>query len=1254
MIYLNQPLLTPEGILGELNKKICANEIKPCAVSPIEQLQQSLKSIYFAQQGLSTQQIQAAILSDPFQQYPRLQYVLQQVFQNQTSIHIPQHLKDWPSDANHLDKLNDNYQYFHITPDMRAVFTRVAEAYRKVALLVEKSPCMDLNAYQSAYKLMVLFYEAEHTIEKNILQIASQFIKLCRKVDHKIRFPYHDALVVHLHHLPSQHHISDIQEWRRFIQNEGFNALIFFAQADKISSVPKSLKDARMLAISHKYKDAVHDLSFANLCKHYVISEEVFDKGLDVIRQKWPYKHHDHLPDVEITDQSQQFTWIKLHPHDKHALILGSVIPECCQHIGGHSEQCVLNGIQLQDNGFYVLLKAKKHPSSAPKMISHQINHHAYDIVAQSYAWRSQSGNLCLDSIEWNPNKIIEATLLEIMQKFSTNVMSNHPEIKKINVGIGGMTPQNIFPNASIPEKMKQGYQYFDSKTQYCIAQQFSPDIFQQMQLALLDTQQQKIVSYLLPHFAPNESYFLVHQMAKIFANIRPLKIQELLCVQQPLHLSDFEPLSLDEYLLLPPSQQQQVSTVQKIWNCRQFKDLLAWLPYIADKDLGHILKLPDDTSNAIAHLFVNAPEHILEMLARLAPNDRLDILNLPYYEIPLVHSEPLLFKLLQNLLSHPSKLSILLNMLQPEDYAYLIKSQAPRRPSLLEQAMGNVESFYLLFSALSSQDLIALLQPFQRHTQFFLEKASLYPALLKSIFEVLSSTSLQDYILYPDKSKNLLYHAANREESFEYLLTKIPYELHEQSIFPQGYRSSILFRGATQLGCLKHFFKYIPESEWLNILFLKNASNIPLFCLAASNPMAFEYLLAKIPKDQQKAFFKAPQNLELLKLIAPYPQSLKMVLDLFSPEEHALIFTGSHVFDILNACIQNPEAIAQIFSIIPQKEHHHFINIDYAQDLFAYPASLKTFLSLISKTKRDFFIEHFFIAEEGEFPLNHPSVEVLLHFLPEESQWNWILNQIIHHTPILALPSVCTQKLKALHQYEFVVELKKRLDNLDYPSNHSPEQEISEWTSLHQFDAQQVIWALIALPPQHHALFIQELHQSQSLMALMDSTALLHFLTDSKPLKDSFLNPSRNIYVQNTAFIFFKHLMMEPLKDSVHENISYLLNHFMKQMQIEAPLLLSNSEKFKLIKNILILQDFIAHKRHKTDIAYRWFKSTTRQEEIEAATQIIAQLKHPQQINIYIMQSHLNVLKGCRIYESLELDFLSPLMQTKKISGLF
>ena len=1249
MIYLNHPFLTPEGILAELEKKICKNEIKPCAVSPIEQLQQSLKSIYFTQQGLSSKQIQTEILSEPFQQYPRLQYVLQQVFQNQTSIHIPDHLKDWQNDANHLDKLNQTYQYFTITPELRVVFLRLSEAYRKIALLVEKSTCIDLNAYQSAYRLMVLFYEANHNIEKNIQKIASQFVKLFKKTDHKIRFPYHDALIVHLHHLPSKHLISEIQEWRRFIQNEGFNALCFFAQADKISTVPKSLKDARMLAISHKYKNAVHDLSFANLCKHYVIAEEVFDKGLDVIRQKWPYKHHDHLPDVEITDKSKQFTWIKLHPHDKHALILGNIIPECCQHIGGHAEQCVLNGIQLQDNGFYVLLKAKKNSSTSPKMISHQINHHDYDIVAQSYAWRSQIGNLCLDSIEWNPRKVKESTLLEIMQEFAKVVMENHCEIKRVNVGVGGMTPMNFFPNASIPEKMKQGYQYFDSKTQYCIAQQFAPDIFQQIQLALLDTQQQKIISYLLPHFAPNETFFLVHQIAKIFTNIRPLKIQELLCLQQPLHLSDFESLTLEEYLLLPPSRQQQVSTVQKIWNSCQFKDLVAWLPHIADKDLGHILKLPDDTSNAIAHLFVNTPEILLSMLTRLSPNDRLDILNLPYYESPFVHAERLLFKLLQNLLAHPSKLSVLLNMLQPEDYVYLIRSHGPRRPSLLEQAIENAESFYLLFSALSAQDLISLLQPFKKHAQYFLKKASQFPTLLKNIFELLPSASLQDYIIYPDTCTNLLYHAATHEDSFEYLLTKIPSEFHEQSIFPQGYRSAILFRGATQLGCLQHFFKHIPESEWLNILFLKNTSNTPLFCFSAPNPRAFEYLLSKIPMDMQKSFFQAPQNQKMLKLIAPHHQSFKMVLNLFSLEEQRLIFMGPHVFDILSACIKNPDTIAEMFSIIPQKEHHLFINIDYARDLFSYPASLKTFLTLIPKEKRDAFIEHFFLVEEDEFALSHPSVEVLLDFLPEESQWNWMLNQMTQHTAIHALPSICTQKLKAQHQYEFFIELKKHLDNLNNTSHHLPDQEIASWVSQHQFNAQQVVWTLKVLPTQHHELFLHELHQSQSLISLMHSNLLLNFLTESKAFKDDLLNPSIRVHHESTAFIFFKHLMLGPLQDPIHENISCLLNHLMKEIRIETPHLLSDSEKFKLIKNILILQDFITHKRQKVDSSHRWFKSSTRQEEIEAASQIIGQLRHPQEIDNYILQSHLNVLKSCRVYESLD----TCLMQTKKLKRL-
>jgi hypothetical protein len=57
----------------------------------------------------------------------------------------------------------------------------------------------------------------------------------------------------------------------------------------------------------------------------------------------------------------------------------------------------------LSDNGFYVMLKAKSESQAKqPRLIRNEVNDRDFAIVAQSYAWKTASDNMCLDSIKWD------------------------------------------------------------------------------------------------------------------------------------------------------------------------------------------------------------------------------------------------------------------------------------------------------------------------------------------------------------------------------------------------------------------------------------------------------------------------------------------------------------------------------------------------------------------------------------------------------------------------------------------------------------------------------------------------------------------------------------------------------------------------------------------------------------------------------------------------------------------------------------
>ena len=95
---------------------------------------------------------------------------------------------------------------------------------------------------------------------------------------------------------------------------------------------------------------------------------------------------------------------IKIPIDDPHPYLLGH-LTNCCQSIGGHSEQCVIDGITLPENGFYILLKGddKKGLFNADS----SLNYDAFKLLGQGYVWLSDVGNVGFDSWKIYEMKII-------------------------------------------------------------------------------------------------------------------------------------------------------------------------------------------------------------------------------------------------------------------------------------------------------------------------------------------------------------------------------------------------------------------------------------------------------------------------------------------------------------------------------------------------------------------------------------------------------------------------------------------------------------------------------------------------------------------------------------------------------------------------------------------------------------------------------------------------------------------------------
>jgi hypothetical protein len=231
--------------------------------------------------------------------------------------------------------------------------------------------------------------------------------RLIRTFSNRETRPYHEALLTHLT-LP---HASDIQDragWIGLIQKYGVKAFPAFAAAKKIEAknfnkAPKDIDQAKSLLAMCSYTRFNEDTDFAVICNKYQITESTFDRCLDYMKSGWPKKTGDNIPSVTI--QQENFTWSKLPVDDKRALIIGQ-ITDCCQSIGGDSEQCVKDYVSLPNNGLYILKDKNK-------------------IIGQAYVWLSKAGNLCMDSVECLTNSIFNDKLKNLLNEFAIQCWNN-------------------------------------------------------------------------------------------------------------------------------------------------------------------------------------------------------------------------------------------------------------------------------------------------------------------------------------------------------------------------------------------------------------------------------------------------------------------------------------------------------------------------------------------------------------------------------------------------------------------------------------------------------------------------------------------------------------------------------------------------------------------------------------------------------------------------------------------------------------
>lgn len=493
--------------------------------SPIVQLKTRLRQLYFPEQSESEAlEILEKEKEQVWKKYPKLHALLYYALKADESIDrvtvsaALENILGLPEDYSfsaprafeilqQMSAQNSYGGWFHNPTDEEVfLFQNLVQRCRKIAVLFEKNNSPDDHlALDYAYKILVLFYDPQRKVDKEtrcreICQATDSFLAAKGKIGHI----YHDTFLVGLENLPEKSSLADIAGWRNFLKTspQKAKALSYFCSAvameEKIGEMekknsgarhraPKDAKEAEKIAALCAYKRASDDPDFATLCKKYQVSEETFNSCLNYMQndQKanikngwqqsfagWPKKEvdSDQIPNVPVAwhgNKRERLYWVKLRADDKRGLILGA-ITDCCQSIEGDSESCVRDACERSDNALYVLVKPKNNTVPAPEGLFSESD---YKIVAQSYVWRSRIGNICLDSVESLKGEIAPEILRTILEEFGQKVIEQCPDVCYVHLGRGGKTPKNIFTQTPLVERMRQGKQYYDSDTQYALAQ---------------------------------------------------------------------------------------------------------------------------------------------------------------------------------------------------------------------------------------------------------------------------------------------------------------------------------------------------------------------------------------------------------------------------------------------------------------------------------------------------------------------------------------------------------------------------------------------------------------------------------------------------------------------------------------------------------------------------------------------------------------------------------------------------------------
>lgn len=795
----------------------------------------------------------------------------------------------------YFHSLNEKYQYFECcSSGLLTIYKNLTETLRFLMKTVEYqyNYAHDRIFFEIAYKLMALFINEEN--------ISQTYDLLCERMDEVFKNrSMHDALLIDLNSFPNKKNLKRFFEWQiLFYQKKGFwQAVKSFAKHSqiielKLESVKEfNLENVQYAELNFNYPRASEDEEFAELCKTHNVSQETFDECLNLIQSGWPKKVVDNLPHVIVADENNEYFWVKLPTHDKRALILGD-ITECCQSIGGESHACVIDGITRPNNGFYVLLKKVKKEAASPfiSIDPPQINYKDFKIIAQSYAWISQTGNLCLDSLEAldhvlkyfeNPEQKHYAQNLEkLLENFAKQVLICDTSIKRVTLGLGGKTPENLFVHpkeniriqSSINETMREGFDYGDAKKQYRMATCLQMDKKQNELILKLFTSNKSKITTEEYHLIAIVKYLLEHALdiPDALANLEKLcyefpqfkqQIQITLLPRliQPNFEFNWEVL----YPLHPQDLHQgNINPLRLAWHLSS-QPMQNWPSYLKNCDVDMIKKLlswRDENKQGLLNYAACNFDSFKIFLDHLTDEEK--------YSIALQTN------IIQSI-SHAPQMQLLFEKLNPKQIFTLLIQPNQKSENALFKLIEHPQIFNLIWQSLSTAEKIELTNQISLTGECLLFHPKAPADLILNLLQELNS--FQKFSLLTQKKLNIV-------DGFRTIADKPSY--------------------------VEMLFKELTPEQKFTILTKTNQDDENLvFCLK-DHPESLRITLGDLSSEQKLTVISQINAFNISLLFSPNLKlsSLEILLENISVEQKFRLLMNEHLdlADVFHCIIQN------------------------------------------------------------------------------------------------------------------------------------------------------------------------------------------------------------------------------------------------------------------------------------------------------------------------------------------------------------